>query len=116
MRLQPLFLLIADGLCLLRNYSAELFAELIDLLEHYLCELSVVCSLVAFRMVSLVLEVVVKLYSLVNYLRNLVCILMRIECYEECAVINEFCYEILDVFLENSKVHDKYVLNDFVIT
>ena len=41
---------------------------------------------------------------------------MRIECHEKCTVINEFAYEELDVFFENSKVHDQYVLNGFVIT
>jgi hypothetical protein len=29
-----------------------------------------------------------------------------VERNEECAVINKFRYEILDVFLENSKVHN----------
>ena len=67
-------------------------------------------------MVGSVLEVVVKLYSLVDYLSDLVYVLAWVERYEECAVINELCNEILDVFLKNSKVHSKYVLVEFVIT
>ena len=41
-------------------------------------------------MVGLVLEVVVKLYSLINYLCYLVRILVWVERYEEGAIINEF--------------------------
>ena len=56
-------------------------------------------------MVRLVLEIVVKIYSLVNYLSDVVSILVWVKRYEKRAVINELSYEVLDVFLENSKVH-----------
>jgi hypothetical protein len=36
--------------------------------------------------------------------------------YEKCAIVNELSNEELDVFLENSKIHGKYVFNGFVIT
>ena len=41
---------------------------------------------------------------------------MRIKRNEKCAVVNELTNEELDVFLENSKIQNKYVFNGFVIT
>ena len=41
---------------------------------------------------------------------------MRVDRYEKSAVVNEFTNELLDVFLEYSKIHDKYVFKGFVIT
>ena len=64
-------------------------------------------------MVRLILEVVVKVNCIVDYLCDLVSILVWIERNEKCAVVDKLTTEILDVFLENSKVHDKYVLIRF---
>ena len=91
---------------LLRNYSAKLFAEFVDLFEHLLCECCVECLLVSLWVVGLALEVVVEVYSLVDYLGNLVNVLIWVECYEKCAIVNELANEELDVFLENSKIHN----------
>ena len=96
---------------LFRYYCAEFLAELVELLKHLLCEVPVEGSLVALRMVGSVLEVVVKLYCFVDYLADLVHVLVWVERNEKRAVINELCNEILDVFLKNSKVHGKYVFN-----
>ena len=90
---------------LLRNYCTEFLAKLVKLLEHLFCKSVVECLLVALRMVGLVLEIVVKIYSLINYLSDVVSILVWVKRYEKRAVINELSYEVLDVFLENSKVH-----------
>ena len=46
----------------------------------------------------------------------LLCVLVWVECLKKSAILNELSNEELNVFLENSKVHSKYVLNDFVIT
>ena len=56
-------------------------------------------------MICLHLKFVVEVYSFVNYLCDFVSILVWVERYEKCAVINEFTNEVLDVFFENSKVH-----------
>ena len=101
---------------LFRNYCAELLAKKVDLLEHFLCKSCVVGFLLTLWVVSLALELVVEVYCLVNYLRNLVSVLVWVKRYEKCAIVNELSNEELDVFLENSKIHNKYVLIGFVIT
>ena len=51
-------------------------------------------------MVCPVLEVIVKVNGFVNYLCDFVSVLVRVECCEKSAVINEFPDEVLDVFLK----------------
>ena len=106
--IQPIVFL-KKSLRLLRNSCAEFLAEFVELLEHLLCETVVESLLWSLRVVSPALEVIVKIYSLVDYRYDFVSILVWVQRYEECAVINEFSYEKFDVFLENSKVHGKYV-------
>ena len=53
---------------LFRNDSAQFLAKLVDLLKHLLGKSGVVCLLVALRMISLALELVVEINSLVDYL------------------------------------------------
>ena len=66
-------------------------------------------------MSGLLLEVVVEVNSLLDYLVNLLRVLVRVEENEKLAILDELADEELDGFLENSKIHDKYVLNRFLL-
>ena len=93
---------------LLRNNGAELLAEFVKLLEHLFAESGKVYGrLNAFRrMIYLVLEVVIEVNCLVDNLRKIIVVLAWVKCSEKSAVVNEFSNEVLDVFFDNSKIHN----------
>ena len=58
------------------------------------------------RMVYLVLEVVIEVNCLVDNLRKIIVVLAWVKCSEKSAVVNEFSNEVLDVFFNNSQIHN----------
>lgn len=88
----------------LGNDGAELLVESIKLLIHLLAEACepVLPVLLLHLGIGLVLHIIVKVNGGVLDIHHLVSALVRIDGYEQCAVVDKLADEVLDLFLEIS--------------
>ena len=89
---------------LLGNDGAQLLVEGIELLVHLLaetCEPVLPVLLLNLR-IGLVLHIVVKVNRSVLDINHLVSALVRVDCDEQCAVVDKLADEVLDLFLKIS--------------
>ena len=88
----------------LGNDGAELLVESIKLLIHLLAEACepVLPVLLLHLGIGLVLHIVVKVNRSVLDINHLVSALVRVDCDEQCAVVDKLADEVLDLFLKIS--------------
>lgn len=94
------------------NSSAQFLAKCVCLFKQFLADLVKVDFLVAFNFgIDLIFKIVVKIYCFIDYLGYFFRVFMRIESDEQCAVVNEFPDDVLDVLFYVSKIHNKNVIS-----